>query len=366
MTGQNERPRVTIPWGLIVGLLVFGVIFFNGGKERLQEFLMPTSAPAEIATGVPTSQYEVPPADPTKNAPGADYFGETMKTAVPTEERWRVNLTDLFNLDLVKLNQYFDKSVYKEVDTKIEVATYVRPRAAQQYTALVWPSNFLTRLTGVDGEILDGSVTSTITAADVFLTVGTTPGAALVGISKVEVIGNTINITSEIKPQALLVGIPISEGTNNPQAESATVSTPNPKLEAWLGFSSGMPTESTLNNLGLRQVSKEALWLLLHKDGQGIWQDFKASIETPGSGHAYDVLVPFIQSAFCGKLADYQKQMQESGTVIDEVKCEQLVFNITLVAVSPADLSGNPDMSYLTMARTGAYVQVPDPNYYVP
>jgi hypothetical protein len=351
------------PWTLIFIIVLAVLIYSNGGKERLRDFLMP--GPKQEAS---TNQenYEVPTADPTKNSPGADYFNDFIKNEVPTESRWKVSVADLFDLDLVKLNQYFSESVYKEADTKIEVATYARPRAAGRYTAIVWPTNFITKLAGVDGEVLDGSVTSTITSADVFLTVGTTQGAALAGISKIEVVDNTINITSNIKITALLAGIPISEEDNNPQVEHSTVSTPNPKLEGWLGFSENMPTESTLNNLGLSQVSKEALWLLLHVDGNGLWADFKTSIETPGEGHANDILVPYIKSAFCSKLAEYQKQLEESGTILDEVECEQLTFNITLVAVPPTNsTTGDTDMAYLTMSRTGAYVQIPDPNYSV-
>ncbi len=355
----NKQP----PWALLVVFVVAAVIFFNGGRERLRDFLMPNTTEQSTTN---QSKFEIPPADPTKNGPGADYFNDSIKTMVPTENRWKVNVADLFNLDLVKLNQYFSESVYKEASTKIEVATYVRPRAAGRYTAIVWPTNFITKLVGVDGEVLDGTVTSTITSADVFLTVGTTPGAALAGISKIEVVDNAINITSNIKITVLLAGIPISEEDNNPQLEHATISTPNPKLESWLGFSDSMPSESTLNNLGAKQATKEALWLMLHVDGDGLWNDFKTSIETPGEGHASDVLVPYLKSAFCSKLADYQTQLEQSGKVLDKVACEQLIFNVTLVAVPPTNPNtGEIDMAYLTMSRTGAYVQVPDPNYSV-
>jgi hypothetical protein len=357
--------KSNFPWGLVILGLVAIVVWFNGGQELLSSVINPPplfGAPAPTATITP--QYQPPPPEATKNSPEGDYFGKHIKTAVPTEELWRISVAELFSLDRVQLNQYFDESVYREAATKIEVGTYIRARAAEMYTAMTWPDTFWTRLIGKDGEVVGGSELSTITAADVLISTGTTPGHALAGISEVKVDDNTVYITSNITMQALLVAIPVSEENNNPQLEHTTKAKPNPRLDAWLGFSEHLPSESTLNNLGARVATKEALWLLLNVDGESMWNDFQNSVETPSADntHAYDILAPYLADAFCQKLDSFQNQLESEGKKLDRLTCEQMTFEVTLIAVPPTNTStGQMDVSYLTMLRTGNFVQTPDP-----
>jgi hypothetical protein len=369
LLGDQKMKKSNFPWALIVLGLVVVVLWFNGGQELLSSVINPPplfGAPAPTPTITP--QYQPPPPEATKNSPEGDYFGKHIKTAVPTEELWRISVADLFSLDRVMMNQYFNESVYQESQAKIEIGTYVRARASEMYTAMTWPDTFWTRLMGVDGEVVSGSELSTITAADVLLSTGTTPGHALAGISEVTIDDNTVYITSNITMQALLVAIPISEENNNPQIEHSTKATPKPWIDAWLGFSERLPSESTLNNLGARVATKEALWLLLHQDGESMWSDFKTSVETPSTDgtHAYDILVPYIEKAFCQKLEDFQNQLEAEGKKLDRVTCEQMKFEVTLIAVPPTNpQTGQMDIAHLTMVRTGNFVQTPDPDYFV-
>ena len=365
------NPNRQFPWGAlaVIAVVLFGLyIWLDGGKEfvnRLSQgplplILFPTAAPQ-----TPTPAYKPAPPDPTKNAPNADFFNY-VKTAVPTEVRESVRLPQLFSMDTVLMNQYFNDSVYVKANTQVDVISAQRARADKMYTAVTWPDGWLSRLAGINGKVVDGSELSTITTADMFLVVGTTPGHVLAGISDISVTDQVVTVTSNVEMSALYLGLSVSEGNNSPQVENTTIKTPDTRLDGWLSFSSKLPSESDLNNLGLKAVTKEATWLLLHKNGEKLWTEFKTSIEVPGIGHAYDLLVPFVREAFCTKLDTYQKELEKKGKKLNLQACNtNVTINVVLKAIQPTDPNGKPGIEFMKMAQSGGFVQIPDPQFKV-
>lgn len=359
---QNNNSGVGKALIVVAALLV---IWFSGGREFLFGMTQNNEYVPEVR---PTSEYEPAPADPTQNAPQADFFNY-VKTQVPTEMREEIHLSDLFDQNEWQMNQYFDLSVYKEANTEIVVVTAQRARASEQYAALVWPETWFTRLIGTDGQVLKGTEISTMVAGDVFLVIGTTPGHVLAGIDSIQVNGNTVTIHSSVEVQALYLGFNISQENNNPQIEASSLKTPDPRLDSWLVFSDQIPSESDLNNMGASVVAKEATWLLLHRDGSDIWQKFKNSVENPGQGNAYELLAPYVESAFCQKFMseqdEYTAELKEKGISFDPIDCNDVSFDIIIEAKLPQDSGGNEGFEFIKMARTGFYLQIPDPNYVV-
>ena len=349
-------------WAKIIGVILTIVVVFLIYIINTTPGQTPSPAPQ------PTSQYDPAPPDPEKNAPGEDFF-DYIKTNVPEEERERVSLASLFSMDAVKMNRYFDQSVYREVNTKIEIDSVYRARAAHMYAALTWPDGWFSRLFGFSGNPLTGAEISTITAGDAFLIIGTNPDHALAGIIDVQVDGNTITVTSQIEPMGLAIGFAISAEENNPQIESAPVVTPNAKLDSWLVVRDQLPSESDLNNMGLKIAAKEALWLMLHKDAPEMWSDIVKSIETPGDGHAYNLLAPFLRQAFCTKLDSFQQELIAQGKNLEVLSCDDpenpVEIIIVLEAVMPTNANGQTGLEFMKILDSGYYVQTPDPDFKV-
>jgi hypothetical protein len=370
-----------LPWGMIALIAMLLVVWFSGGKDILSNVLAGLSITGPSSTQPqPTQQYQPAPADPSKNAPGKDFF-DYVKSNVPADQRAKVRVLDLFALDLVHANQYFTLSTYIQANTEVNIVTAQRARAAASYASLVYPNNFLTRLFDKDGKVIKGTELATVISGDSFLIVGTTPGEALAGIEDIqtefsETTGTTVTIVSRIPMKALYQGLAVADGTNKPQVEMQTVSTPSAFAQNFLLVRERLPNESDLNQIGVQAVAQQAMWLLLHKNGDQLWLDFKSSIEESNGGTSgYDLLAPYVTKAFCDKLDEYQKQLADEGKTLEIQSCypTQVTSPADLVTIKVKFIAQKPinpdtkqeDVSYMLMSRSGAYVQLPDPNFSV-
>jgi len=359
---MTNRHKKSNGWSLALSIFLVALLTVLGVYTF---WYLPNRTTSITSNTVTTPQYDPAQGDPEKNAPGEDFF-DYVKSEAPEEERERVILASLFDLDSVKMNLYFGLSVYKEVDTKIEISSIYRARAATSYAALVWPENKLTKFIGVDNQVLAGSELETVTAGDAFLIIGTNQGQILAGISNIEVEGDVVTVTVQIEPKGLATGFAISGEKNNPQIEHALVATPDGFLNSWLLVSTRLPSESELNNLGLKTAAKEALWLMLHQDAPELWNDIVKSIETPGENHAYDLIAPFVRESFCLKLDSYQEELMTGGKSLDLLSCnDQVVIKVNLVATMPTGPEGQPGLEYMKLLKSGYFVQTPDSTYSV-
>jgi hypothetical protein len=351
---QGGARIIVVFSAIVIAILIYMIATGNIGQ----------SPPAQPQA---TSEYQLPPANSEKGGPEEDPI-DYFKTNVPEGIRDQVLLTAVFpNVD--DANGYFDRMVYAKAKTKVEIASIYRFRAATSYAALTWPDNLLTDLIGLGNQtVLKGSELSTVTIGDGFLIIGTDQAQVLNGInfSEIQVTDNTVTVTSYVEPKGLAIGFAIAPEENSPQIEHAPIITPNAKLDAWLLIRERLPSESELNNLGLKTASKGSIWLMLHKDAPELWADIVASIETPGEDHAYNLLAPFLQQAFCSKLDSYQQEQIAQGKDLELLACnDQVEIVVVLKAVMPTNANGQTGLEFMKMLESGYFVQTPDSSFSV-
>jgi hypothetical protein len=355
----NTKSKILVPiLCLLVGAILAGLVIYW--------FYVNKTLPDGM-TGSSTSPYGVPSPDATLNCTNCDYYGYAQ-TYVPTEERERISLASLFGNDVDKMNRYWDQSVYIKSNTEITITSIQRSRSGSEYEAMALPLHNI--FTGKNYYwTVPRTALSVVVSGDTFLVLGTTPGSVLANIQNIETndATGTITVHANIEPEALYVGFSIASKTNNPQVNASEVATPDPRLESWLIFHDQMDTEAGLINKGLLKVSREALWLILNTDGPKLFTEFKKSIENSGNSSGYDLLAPYIRDALCSKIASYQSELEVQGHNLDRLSCDNNVkVVVVLTAIEPTDDTGQiTGMKYLKMAHSGAYLQIPDPNFSV-